>query len=138
MIQLTAAAQCEIIRLSRRARLGSPHLHLGIVAGGCLDQMYTLVVRAIAPEDASVSFNIVTSGAPSTDAPVSEEPDDVSHALRLSVSPDALEALEQLTLDYSEDLMGGTFRFVNPKASKTCSCGQSFSTGEGESSISAS
>ncbi len=137
MIQLTAAAQCEILRLSRRAQLDSPHLHLGIVAGGCLEQMYTLAVRAIAPEDNAVSFDIVASGVPSSEASVSSDPSDDSQVLRLSVSSDAREALERLTLDYSEDLMGGNFRFVNPKASKTCSCGQSFSTGEGEPSVSA-
>jgi Fe-S cluster assembly iron-binding protein IscA len=29
-------------------------------------------------------------------------------------------------LDYSEDLMGGGFRFHNPNAIETCGCGNSF------------
>jgi iron-sulfur cluster assembly accessory protein len=31
-----------------------------------------------------------------------------------------------LTLDYSEDLVGGGFRFYNPQATSSCSCGNSF------------
>lgn len=34
--------------------------------------------------------------------------------------------LNGLTLDYSTDLMGGGFKFVNPNATKTCGCGSSF------------
>jgi iron-sulfur cluster assembly protein len=33
-------------------------------------------------------------------------------------------------LDYSEDLMGGGFRFHNPNAAQSCSCGNSFSIKE--------
>ncbi|WP_143438253.1 iron-sulfur cluster assembly accessory protein, partial [Hydrocoleum sp. CS-953] len=35
--------------------------------------------------------------------------------------------LNGLTLDYSEDLMGGGFRFNNPNAKVVCGCGNSFS-----------
>lgn len=34
--------------------------------------------------------------------------------------------LNSLTLDYSTDLMGGGFKFINPNATKTCGCGSSF------------
>jgi iron-sulfur cluster assembly accessory protein len=33
---------------------------------------------------------------------------------------------KNLKLDYSEDLMGGGFRFQNPNAIETCGCGLSF------------
>jgi iron-sulfur cluster assembly accessory protein len=36
--------------------------------------------------------------------------------------------LDGLTIDYSEDLMGGSFRFENPNAVRTCSCGSAFDT----------
>ena len=35
--------------------------------------------------------------------------------------------LDGLHIDYSEDLMGGGFRFSNPNAAQTCGCGGSFS-----------
>lgn len=45
------------------------------------------------------------------------------------VSPKAtLSYLNGLTVDYSEDLMGGGFRFTNPNADRICGCGNSFST----------
>mmetsp|Transcript_2592 Transcript_2592/g.7802 ORF Transcript_2592/g.7802 Transcript_2592/m.7802 type:complete len:164 (-) Transcript_2592:52-543(-) len=31
-----------------------------------------------------------------------------------------------MTLDFSTDLVGGGFKFFNPKATSTCGCGQSF------------
>lgn len=31
-----------------------------------------------------------------------------------------------MTLDFSDDLIGGGFKFFNPKATSTCGCGQSF------------
>jgi iron-sulfur cluster assembly protein len=48
--------------------------------------------------------------------------------VQILVSEQNLPYLNNLTLDYSEDLMGGSFRFDNPNAKQTCSCGHSFST----------
>lgn len=46
----------------------------------------------------------------------------------LSVVIDAQQVnyIDGLILDYSEDLMGGGFRFHNPKAKQNCGCGNSF------------
>jgi iron-sulfur cluster assembly protein len=51
----------------------------------------------------------------------------------VAASPDSqsLTYLRGLTLDYSEDLMGGGFRFYNPQAQQTCGCGQSFALATG-------
>ncbi len=35
--------------------------------------------------------------------------------------------LDNMIVDYSRELVGGGFRFVNPNASGTCGCGTSFS-----------
>lgn len=115
MIQITAAAQTEILRLSRRANLSDSQVHLGIRAGGCCGQIYTLDIRARSPEYPPEDFRT--------------EPPGMDQSAQVFVSPSALPYLEQLTLDYSEDLMGGNFRFVNPTATQTCSCGQSFAMG---------
>jgi iron-sulfur cluster assembly protein len=32
-----------------------------------------------------------------------------------------------MTLDYTGELLGGGFKFVNPNAKKSCGCGHSFS-----------
>jgi iron-sulfur cluster assembly accessory protein len=57
------------------------------------------------------------------------EPDDrlfECDSIRVVVSCGSLSYVDGLTLDYSEDLMGGSFRFHNPNAKQTCSCGHSF------------
>jgi iron-sulfur cluster assembly accessory protein len=36
-----------------------------------------------------------------------------------------------LQIDYSEDLMGGGFRFQNPNATANCGCGNSFAISQG-------
>jgi iron-sulfur cluster assembly protein len=42
------------------------------------------------------------------------------------IDKSSLPYLEELRLDYAEDLMGGGFRFSNPQVATTCSCGLSF------------
>lgn len=44
------------------------------------------------------------------------------------IDAQSLNYINELTLDYSEDLMGGGFRFHNSSAIATCGCGNSFST----------
>jgi iron-sulfur cluster assembly accessory protein len=47
--------------------------------------------------------------------------------LQLVMDQETIKYINGLTIDYSEDLMGGGFRFHNPLATSTCSCGNSFS-----------
>jgi iron-sulfur cluster assembly protein len=47
-------------------------------------------------------------------------------AVQVVIDPQSWPYLNGLTLDYTEDLMGGSFRFDNPNAKQTCSCGHSF------------
>lgn len=50
--------------------------------------------------------------------------------LQVAIDADSLPYLEGLTLDFTEDLMGGGFRFHNPNATHICGCGNSFAVGE--------
>jgi iron-sulfur cluster assembly accessory protein len=54
-----------------------------------------------------------------------------SSGIQVAVDGQSVKTLTGLTLDYSEDLMGGGFRFHNPNATASCGCGHSFSTGTG-------
>lgn len=51
--------------------------------------------------------------------------------LQVAIDADSVPQLDGLTLDYTEDLMGGGFRFHNPNATQICGCGNSFAVGEG-------
>jgi iron-sulfur cluster assembly protein len=58
-------------------------------------------------------------------------PDDVTFQvgdLQIVLAQAILPRIDNLTIDYAEDLMGGGFRFVNPQARQTCGCGNAFST----------
>ncbi|WP_198805545.1 HesB/IscA family protein [Leptolyngbya sp. BL0902] len=57
-------------------------------------------------------------------------PDDTTFqvgALQIVMAESMRPLLNDLTIDYAEDLMGGGFRFINPQARQTCGCGNAFS-----------
>lgn len=108
MIHLSRAALAEVKRLQQRCfdeNSSNAILRLGVQPGGCLEFYYTL--------------EFVATPAVS---------DRLWHCDDLQVAVDAhsLRYLDGVTLDYSEDLMGGGFRFENPNAEQHCGCGNSF------------
>jgi iron-sulfur cluster assembly protein len=110
--QVTPAAISEILRLHHQ-QLDSPtddallpfQVWLDIAPGGCLQQRYQLSFQGLSP---AAERSIPCDG------------------FELMLSETAWPHLQQLTLDYVEDLMGGSFRFDNPALPSTCNCGQSF------------
>lgn len=104
MIYLSSAAIAEISRLKAR----HPHslFRLSVKSGGCEDWYYTLMFdHETAAGDCTWNCNGVD----------------------VIVDAQSLIYLNELTIDYSEDLMGGGFRFNNPQAIASCGCGNSFS-----------
>lgn len=118
LIHLSPAARAEILRLQRyHSSRPQPPIHLGVQPGGCAGLTYTL------------EFNPGQSPEPSpnpgnTAVPVVAYD---KEGIQICVDPALNAYVGHLTLDYVEDLMGGTFRFENSKASSVCNCGQSFS-----------
>ncbi|MCA9452720.1 MAG: iron-sulfur cluster assembly accessory protein, partial [Nitrospira sp.] len=55
--------------------------------------------------------------------------DTVTEVDGVKVIVDAKSAiyLQGMTLDYQKDMVSGAFKFINPNATKTCGCGESFS-----------
>lgn len=104
MINLSKAAVEEIRRLQLRRQMPA-RLRLGVKAGGCAALYYT------------IDFDEMTS--------LSDRVYDCS-GIEVIVDEISLNSIQELTLDYSEDLMGGGFRFHNPKAIESCGCGNSF------------
>lgn len=105
MIQLSQAAIDEIKRLQSRQHANKTFFRLGTEASGCAGLSYTLSFDpAINPDDQVFTCK----------------------GLSVLVSDRHLKYLTGLTVDYSEDLMGGGFRFHNPNAAQTCGCGNSF------------
>ena len=105
MINISKAAAGEIKRLQLKHQNPKTRLRLGIQSGGCADLYYTIDFD----ESMNLGDRLYDCG-------------DIS----VIVDEESWNYITELTLDYSEDLMGGGFRFHNPKAVETCSCGNSF------------
>lgn len=107
VITLSEAAVKEVKRLINVQGITEGGLRIGVKGGGCSGLSYT------------VNF----------DEKISQY-DSVYEIDGIKVIVDAKSAiyLQGTQLDFSKDLTGGAFRFVNnPNAQKTCGCGESFS-----------
>lgn len=106
IVTLTEAALKEVKRLLDIQGITEGGLRLGVKGGGCSGLSYT------------VNFDDKIG-----------EYDTVSEYDGIKVIVDAKSAiyLTGMQLDYQKDLVSGAFKFINPNASKTCGCGESFS-----------
>ena len=106
LVTLTDAAVAEVRRLMDVQDLTEGGLRLGVKGGGCSGLSYT------------INFDEKLG-----------EFDTVCEQDGVKVIVDAKSAiyLEGMQLDYQKDLVSGGFKFINPNATKTCGCGESFS-----------
>lgn len=102
MIQLSQAAIAEFKRTQSRHPGAS--FRLGVAEGGCVEFYYTMAWDEAAPDDQIINCQ----------------------GIQVAIAPQHQPYLDGLTLDYTEDLMGGGFRFHNPNAVSCCECGNSF------------
>lgn len=106
MIELSPAAISEIKRLRlKQISSNTGRLRLRVTQTGCSGLSYQMEFET----DSAVDDRIIHS-------------DD----LDVVVDSQSLDYLNGLMIDYTEDLMGGSFRFHNPNASEVCNCGTSF------------
>ncbi|MFN1833863.1 HesB/IscA family protein [Balneola sp. MJW-20] len=83
-------------------------LKVGVESGGCSGLTYNLDFNnEIAPSDSDKVFEI--------------------NGLKVLIDMRSFLYLAGTELDYTEGLEGQGFHFNNPNASRTCSCGESFS-----------
>jgi iron-sulfur cluster assembly accessory protein len=116
MIQLSDAATSEVLRLRSRRKQPNLQLRLGIQLSGCLGMSYTLSFESFDSNLAQPADCLWTT-----------------NGIQIVVRSEDLHYLDGLVIDYSEDLMGGGFRFHNPNTVQTCGCGASFSTQQSSS-----
>jgi iron-sulfur cluster assembly protein len=105
MIHLSPPATQELNRLKSKHPPSDTWLRLDVRSGGCSSWSYAM---AFVPEPQANDIRVDCEG------------------LQVAIERESLRYLDGLTIDYAEDLMGGGFRFSNPNASQTCSCGNSF------------
>lgn len=106
MVTLTTASVAEVKRILSLEQKDGWGLRLGVKAGGCSGLEYLMTFDE-APKGDDRVFDF--------------------EGVRVFVDPKSYLFLNGMTVDYSRDLLNGGFRFVNPNAKKSCSCGTSFS-----------
>ena len=105
LVRLTAPAGTKVAALIAREGQGD-YLRVAITGGGCNGLSYKL---RFVPEPKRGDILVRTAGIP--------------------VLVDAKTALylKGTELDFSDKMIGGGFKFTNPNAKASCSCGESFS-----------
>jgi len=105
LVRLTPAAGVKIRALIARDNPGD-YLRIAISGGGCNGLSYKLKFAA-APQRGDIL--VQTGGSP------------------VLVDSKTALYLKGTMVDYSDKLIGGGFKFTNPNAKASCSCGDSFS-----------
>ncbi|MCC5806591.1 MAG: iron-sulfur cluster assembly accessory protein [Opitutales bacterium] len=105
LIRVTDAAAAKAAVLRERED-GGPYLRVRVTGGGCNGLSYGLkFVSETKRGDILIRAKDV----------------------ELLVDPKSALYLRGMTLDYSDRLVAGGFKFSNPNAKASCSCGESFS-----------
>ncbi|MBO6974896.1 MAG: iron-sulfur cluster assembly accessory protein [Prochlorococcus marinus CUG1435] len=87
-------------------------LRVGVRSGGCSGMSYTMdFIRdnEINPDDKVYDYSLKAD-----------------QNFQVVCDPKSLLYIYGMQLDFSKELIGGGFNFVNPNASQTCGCGSSF------------
>lgn len=105
LVRLTEPAGARVLALVARERQGD-YLRIAISGGGCNGLSYKLRF-AEGPKKGDILVR--TSGA------------------RVLVDSKTALYLKGTVVDYSDRMIGGGFKFTNPNAKASCSCGESFS-----------
>jgi iron-sulfur cluster assembly protein len=106
VVSLSDSAVKEVKRLINVQGMTEGGLRLGVKGGGCSGLSYTINFdEKIGQYDTVYDIE----------------------GIKVIVDTKSAIYLQGTQLDFQKDLMGGSFKFVNPNAQKTCGCGESFS-----------
>jgi iron-sulfur cluster assembly protein len=104
LIDVTDKAKQHVLELIEKEESGKG-LRLGVKGGGCSGLSYSITFDMEKERDNIVDFD----------------------GFKVLLDPKSAVYLKGITLDYDDSLEGKGFIFVNPNASNTCGCGESFS-----------
>ena len=110
MIMLSDRAAIEVGKIVFEQKLGDVCLRVGGKGGGCSGFSYSLGFDDIRNKTDQISIK-------------EWQPKD----LEIVCDPKSFLYLNNTIIDFEESLMGRGFKFVNPNATKSCGCGESFS-----------
>lgn len=101
MIHITPAAASEMRRLLIQQDRKMAGLRVGVKGGGCSGLSYTMQFQD-KPQDHDRVFD--------------------ADGVRIFCDPKSYLYLNGLTLDFSNELIGGGFKFIHPAAARPCGC----------------
>lgn len=104
LVRLTEGASVKISQLVEREKQGG-FLRIRITGGGCNGLSYKM---KFVDEPRKGDLYVESEGS------------------KVLVDSKTALYLKGTTLDYSDKLVGGGFKFSNPNAKASCSCGESF------------
>ncbi len=105
LIKLTEPAVAKVAKLAAK-ETDKPYLRVGIAGGGCNGLSYKMRFVSDAKKgDILIDFQTA----------------------QVIVDSKSALYLKGTQLDYSDALISGGFKFSNPNATSSCSCGESFS-----------
>tara|TARA_B100000945_G_scaffold161863_1_gene129915 strand:+ start:763 stop:1155 length:393 start_codon:yes stop_codon:yes gene_type:complete len=110
-ILITSDALEQIAALLK-SQTCSKALRVGVRSGGCSGMSYTMDfinLEEINSDDKVYEYSISNS-----------------EKFKVICDPKSLLYIYGMQLDFSKELIGGGFNFINPNASQTCGCGSSF------------
>ena len=87
-------------------------LRVGVRSGGCSGMSYTM--------------DFIETNKKNSDDKVYDYSLKADQSFQVVCDPKSLLYIYGMQLDFSKELIGGGFNFVNPNASQTCGCGSSF------------
>ena len=107
-IQVTekAAEELKSILSRQKQDLDKVFLRVAVKGGGCSGFQYAMDLT-----DTKGEFDEQTE----------------SHGIRIISDPKSMLFLDGTTIDFKDELVGRSFVFNNPNASRSCGCGSSFS-----------
>ena len=95
-----------------KGQIDKKELRVGVRSGGCSGMSYTMDFiesNEINPDDKVYDYSLNSD-----------------QSFQVVCDPKSLLYIYGMQLDFSKELIGGGFNFVNPNASQTCGCGSSF------------
>lgn len=105
-MQISPAAEQKIIEILNEEKIPNSRLRMYVEGGGCSGMQYGFVLETEnSTDDLEIQLNQTA----------------------ILVDPISFHYLQNIILDYKNDLGGSRFVINNPDVTSTCSCGSSFS-----------
>jgi iron-sulfur cluster assembly protein len=106
MISVTETAANKLNSLIEESRFQTPYVRVAVKGGGC----------------SGLSYDLSFDTEQQTNDTLAED-----RGVKILVDNKSLLYLFGTQLEFSDGLNGKGFQFINPNASRTCGCGESFS-----------